>query len=107
MVSRISWRLSRLEAEVVEDEEIGAAKGFDQARMAPIASPERQVAAEFRPAMIEDGAIIAARSVADGAGQPTLADAGRVDQAQIVVGVDPVALAELLEQARSRPRAAR
>jgi len=66
-----------LEAEVVEDEEIGAAEGSDQARMAPVASGERQVAAEFRPAMIEDGAIVAAGSVADGAGQPALADAAR------------------------------
>jgi hypothetical protein len=44
-----------LEAEVVENEEIGAAEGFDQARMAPVASGERHVLAEFWPAMIEDG----------------------------------------------------
>ena len=94
------------EAEVVEDEEIGAAEGSDQARMAPVASGEREAAAEPRPAMIEDGAIVAARSVAHGAGQPTLADAGRADQDQIVMGVDPVALGELLEQG-DRPRAAR
>jgi hypothetical protein len=31
-----------LEAEVVEDKEIGAAKGFDQARMAPVASGSPQ-----------------------------------------------------------------
>ena len=66
-----------LETEVVEDEEIGSAEGSDQARMAPVASGERQVAAEFRPAMIEDGAIVTAGFVADGAGQPTLSDAGR------------------------------
>jgi hypothetical protein len=30
--------------------------------------------------------------------QPALADAGRADQGQIVVGVDPFALRELLEQ---------
>ena len=42
------------EAEVVEDEEIGAAEASDQAGMAPVASGERQVAAELRPAMIED-----------------------------------------------------
>ena len=91
------------EAEVVEDEEIGAAEGSDQARMAPVAPGEREVAAEFRPAMIEDGAIVAAGSVADGAGQPALADAGRTDQDQIVVGVDPVALGEPLEQRAIEP----
>ena len=47
------------EAEVVENEQIGAAEGFDEARMAAVASGERQVLAELRPAMIEDGAIVA------------------------------------------------
>jgi hypothetical protein len=36
--------------------------------MAPIAPGERQILAELRPAMIEDGAIIAAGFLADGAG---------------------------------------
>jgi hypothetical protein len=40
-----------LKAEVVENEKIGAAEGFDQARMAPVASRERHVLAEFWPAM--------------------------------------------------------
>ena len=69
-----------LEAEVVENEQIGAAEGFDEARMAPVASGERQVLAELRPAMIEDGAIVAAGFLADGASQPALADAGWADQ---------------------------
>ena len=87
-----------LKAKVVENEQIGAAEGFDEARMAAIASGERQILAELWPAMIEDGAIVAAGFLADGAGQPALADAGRADQGQIVVGVDPFALGELLEQ---------
>ena len=87
-----------LEAEVVEDEKVGSAERFDKARMSPIAPGERQVLAQLRPAMIEDGAIVAAGFLADGAGQPALADAGRADQGQIVVGVDPFALGELLEQ---------
>jgi hypothetical protein len=86
------------EAEVVENEQIGAAEGFDEARMAAVASGERQVLAELWPAVIEDGPIVATGFLADGAGQPALADAGRADQGQIVVGVDPVALRELLEQ---------
>ena len=61
-----------LEAEVVENEEIGAAEGFDQARMAPVASGERHVLAEFWPAMIEDG--LDARSIRFG--QPP--DQGRL-----------------------------
>ena len=68
-----------LEAEVVENEQIGAAEGFDEARMAPVASGERQVLAELRPAMIEHGAIVAAGFLADRAGQPALAHAGRIN----------------------------
>jgi hypothetical protein len=74
------------------------AEGFDEARMAAVASGEREILAEFWPAMIEDGAIVAAGFLADGTGQPALADAGRADQGQIVAGVDPFALGELLEQ---------
>jgi hypothetical protein len=48
--------------------------------------------------MIEDGAIVAAGLLADGAGQPALADAGWADQSEVVVGVDPFTLRELLEQ---------
>ena len=57
------------EAEVVENEQIGAAEGLDEARMAAIASGKRQVLAEFWPAMIEDRPIVAAGFLADGAGQ--------------------------------------
>ena len=75
--------------------------------MAPVAAGERQVLAQLRPAMIEDGAVVAAGFLADGASEPALADAGWADQGQIVVGVDPVALRELLNRARSSPREAR
>jgi hypothetical protein len=51
-----------LEAEVVEDEKIGAAEGLDEARMAPVAPGEGQVLAELRPAMIEDGCRAGGRS---------------------------------------------
>ena len=69
--------VERFEAEVVENEQIGSAEGFDEARMAAVASGERQVFAELRPAMIEDGSIVATGLLADGAGEPALADAGR------------------------------
>jgi hypothetical protein len=87
-----------LEAEVVEDEKVGAAEGFDEARMSSVASRERHVLAELWPAVIEDGAIVAAGFMADGASQPAFADAGWADQGEIVVGVDPVSLGEPLEQ---------
>jgi len=49
--------------------------------------------------MIEDGSIVAAGFLANGASQPALANAGRTDQGEIVVGVDPIALGELLSMA--------
>ena len=48
--------------------------------------------------MIEDGAIVAAGLLTDGAGEPTFAHARRADQGEIVVGLDPFALRELLKQ---------
>jgi len=87
-----------LEAEVVEDEKVGATEGFDEARMSAVASGEHEVTAKLRPAMIEDGAIVAAGFVADGASEPALADAGRADKGEIVVG-----LRELLEQGAVEP----
>ena len=87
-----------LEAEVIENEKIGPTEGFDQARMATIASGEGHVLVQLRPAMIEDRPIVAAGFLTDGASQPAFADAGGADQGQIVVGVDPFALSELLEQ---------
>ena len=48
--------------------------------------------------MVEHRPIVAAGLVAERRSQPALADAGRADERQIVVGFDPVALGELLEQ---------
>ena len=95
--------VERLEAEVVEDQEIGAAEGFDETRVAPVAARERKVFAELRPAMIDDGTIVAAGLLADGASEPTFADARWADESQIVVGVDPLAFGEFLEQGAVEP----
>jgi hypothetical protein len=47
--------------------------------MAPIPPGERQVFAQPRPTMIEDGTIVAAGFLTDCASQPTFAYAGRSD----------------------------
>ena len=57
--------------------------------------------------MIENGSIVATGLLADGAGQPALADAGWADQGQIVVSVDPFPVRELLEQGAIEPAGAR
>jgi hypothetical protein len=46
--------VERLEAEVVEDQEIGATESLQETRMAPVAACERQFFAELGPAMIND-----------------------------------------------------
>ena len=71
--------------------------------MAAVTAGEREVAAELRPAMIENRAVVATGSVADGAGEPTLAHASGADEGEIVVGVDPFACRELLEERAVEP----
>ena len=87
-----------LEAEVVEDKEIGPAEGLDETRMAAVASSERQILTELGPAMIEDGTVVAAGFLADGAGKPAFADAAGANEREIVMSVDPFAIREFLEQ---------
>src|SRR5258707_3366371 len=53
--------------------------------------------------LIEDGAIVAAGLVTERTRQPTLADAGRTDDDQVLVSIDPVAGSELLEQRLVEP----
>jgi len=67
--------VERLEAEVVEDQENGAAEGFQKAQIAPVAARERPLFAELGPAMIDDGTVVAAGPPANGAREPAFADA--------------------------------
>ena len=69
--------VERLEAPVVEDEEIDAAEPTQQTRMAAIAARQSEIAEQPRHALIEYRAIVAAGLVAERRGEPALADAGR------------------------------
>ena len=66
--------------------------------IATVAARQREIAEQLGNPLVEHGAVIAACLVAEGAGEPTFADAGRAADDQIVVGVDPLAAGELLEQ---------
>ncbi len=90
-----SARVERLEAEVVKDEQIGAAEGLHDARVTTVSTCERQICPKFRPAVIDDVTIVAARFLTDRTGEPTLSHARWPHQGKIVEGV------------RSRPRAAK
>jgi hypothetical protein len=96
-----------LQPPVVEDQEIGAPERAQNPRMAPVAARQGEVFAELGPTVIEHRAIIATGLVAERRRQPTFPDAGRPDEGEIVVGVDPFALDELLEEGaiETTPRA--
>jgi len=95
--------VERLQAKVVEDEEVGAAEGFQEARMTPVAVRQDEILTELGPTVIEHGTIVAACLLADSASEPTLADAARTDESKIIVGVDPLTVGEFLEQSAVEP----
>jgi hypothetical protein len=69
--------VERLEAPVVEDEQIDTAKCAQQPGVAAIATGQSQIAEQPRDALIKHGAIVAAGLVAERRGEPALADAGQ------------------------------
>src|SRR3546814_19137395 len=70
---------------------------------AAVSLGQRQVVDQPRQARVENRAVVAAGLVTDGAGEPALADAGRPDHRAVLVGGDPVALEQHLEQAAIEP----
>ena len=74
--------------------------------MSAVAACQRERIEQPWHAMIEDRAIVAACLVAERAGDPTFADAGRTDDEQVLLPIDPVAGDELGEQRLSSPRGA-
>ena len=90
--------VERLQAPIIENEQIGAAQIAQQTRMASVATRQGKGLEEPGHALIEDRAVVATRLVAERRSQPALADAGWADECQIIVSVDPFALDQLLEQ---------
>ena len=71
---------------------------LEEPRIASVAAGERQSLEQPWQPMVEDGAVVAACLVAERAGDPTLADAGRADDEQVLLAADPVAIDELGEE---------
>jgi len=90
--------IERFEAPIIKDEQLHTAERPQDASVAAIAAGEREIGKQFWNALIEDGAVVATGLVTECAGKPTFADAGRAAQDQIVMGIDPAALRELVEQ---------
>jgi len=100
-------RVERLQAPVVEDQQIGSAKGFQHAGMAAVAARQGEVFAELGPAVIEHGAIVAAGLVADGAGEPAFTNAAGADEGQMSWASIQALSVSFWKRARSRPRGLR
>ena len=69
--------VERLQAPIIENEQIGAAQIAQKTRMASVATRQCKGLEEPGHALIEDRAVVAARLVAERRGQPALADAGQ------------------------------
>ena len=67
----------RGDAPVVEDEQIDPRQRLEQPCIAPIVTGERQSLEQPWQPVIEDGTVVATGFVAERAGDPALADAGR------------------------------
>src|SRR5258708_811675 len=87
-------RIENRKAPVVEDQELNAAEGFEQAAIATVAPSEGEGLEQARDAMILDRTVVAAGLVAEGAGNPALAQPGCPRDEQVLVAVDPVAADE-------------
>ena len=69
-------RTENRKAPVVEDQELNAADGFKQSAIAAVAARKGKCLEQARDAMILDRTIVAAGLVAEGAGNPALAEPG-------------------------------
>jgi hypothetical protein len=90
--------IERFETPVVKDEELHAPKRPQESGIAAIAARQCEISEELGNALIENGSVIAAGAVAGRASEPAFADAGWAAQDDVIVGIDPTALGELLEQ---------
>ena len=90
--------IERFEPPIVEYEELHAPECPQEPGITAIAARQRKIGEELGNPLIENGPIIAASPVSESAGKPTFADPGRAAQDDVIVGVDPTTLGELLEQ---------
>ena len=88
----------RSESPIVEDQKLDARQAFKEPSMMAVAACQRERIEEPRQALIEDRAVVPTSLMAERAGNPTLTDAGRADDEQVLVPFDPFAGDELLEQ---------
>ena len=85
-------------AEVIEYEKIGAAERAQEAAMPAVAPGKGEIGKQFWHSAIENGTVVPAGFVAKSASKPAFAGACFAADCEIVVDLDPIAFAKLLEQ---------
>ena len=95
-VAPFGW-IEYRQAPVIEDEELDASEVFEQTAIAAVTTGERESLEETRNAMILNRTIVTASFVAEGAGNPTLAEPGCAGDEQVLIAVDPIAADEFGE----------
>lgn len=83
-------RIKNRKAPVIEDQELNAADGLEQATISAVAASQGERLEQARNAVILDRTIVAAGFVAEGAGNPALAEPGCPCDEQVLVAGDPV-----------------
>ena len=77
-VAPFGWTENR-QTPIIENEELNAPEGFEQATIAAVAASKSERLEQARDAMILDRTIVAAGLVAEGAGNPALAEPGQTN----------------------------
>src|SRR5674476_748497 len=77
-------RIENRKAPVIEDQELNAADGFEQAAISAVAASKGKRLKQTRHAMVLDRAIVAAGFVAEGAGDPAFAEPGCPGDEQVL-----------------------
>ena len=88
----------RLQAPVVEDEQLDPAERPHQPRVAAIAACQSEVGEHLRDPLIQDRTVVTAGLVAERTGKPTFADAGRPFDDQVLRLLDPAPTGKVLEE---------
>ena len=88
----------RLEAPIVEDQQLDAAEGAHQAGITAVAAGEREIAEHPWDALVKHRAVVAAGFLAESTSKPTFANLSGPFADQVLRLLDPVAGDQGLEQ---------
>src|SRR5271157_1720033 len=104
-IARLIGR-ERFGSPVVQDEQFDARQGAQEPGVARIPMGDGQIGEEPGGAGVENGHVFSARLLAEGAGEPALAQAARPGHEQIATLGDPVTSGELEEERAVEPAGA-